>query len=88
DKGETVYLSVGQAFNKLSDPDRKIRKQIFAKWEEAWKNEAALFAETLNHLAGHRLQLDRHRGWESVWKEPLDDNRMREETLNAMWESI
>ncbi|SEN71164.1 M3 family oligoendopeptidase [Lihuaxuella thermophila] len=88
ENGKIHYLSVGQAFNKLSNPDRKIRRQIFAKWEEAWKNEADLFAETLNHLAGHRLQLYKHRGWDSVWKEPLDDNRMREETLRAMWEAI
>lgn len=86
--GETVHLSVGQAANMMVNPDRNVRAAVFAKWQEAWSNEAELCAQALNHLAGFRLNLYRHRGWDSVIREPLDIGRMREETLDAMWQAI
>ncbi|MGV3465511.1 MAG: oligoendopeptidase, partial [Heyndrickxia sp.] len=36
ENGETKELSVGQAHNKFSNPDREVRKDVFRKWEEAW----------------------------------------------------
>lgn len=81
-------LSVGQAYNRFSDPDRAVRQALFARWEEAWAKEADLIAHALNHLAGFRLGLYRHRGWQSVLKEPLELNRMRQETLEAMWSAV
>ncbi|MFD1172116.1 M3 family oligoendopeptidase [Oceanobacillus picturae] len=81
-------LSVGQASNKLGHPDRKVRKAVFDKLGEAWKEQSALFGQTLNHLAGFRLQTYKHRNWNSVLKEPLAINRMKQETLDAMWTAI
>ncbi|WLR56261.1 M3 family oligoendopeptidase [Mesobacillus subterraneus] len=81
-------LSVGQAANKLSNPDRSVRKEVFAQWEKAWGENEEAFAKTLNHLAGFRLNVYKLRGWEDVLKEPLDINRMKKETLEAMWEVI
>ncbi|MBS8264991.1 oligoendopeptidase [Mesobacillus boroniphilus] len=81
-------LSVGQAANKLSDADRSVRKEIFAQWEKAWGEQEDFYAKTLNHLAGFRLNVYKLRGWEDVLKEPLDINRMKKETLDAMWEVI
>jgi oligoendopeptidase F len=88
EKGKTVHLSVGQASNRLSHPDRRVRQSTFAALEKAWSQEAELCAASLNHLAGYRLNLYRHRGWDSVLKEPLDDNRMSAETLETMWQVI
>ncbi|WP_226646695.1 M3 family oligoendopeptidase [Mesobacillus subterraneus] len=81
-------LSVGQAANKLSNADRSVRKEVFAQWEKAWGENEEAFAKTLNHLAGFRLNVYKLRGWEDVLKEPLDINRMKKETLDAMWEVI
>ncbi|WNF21800.1 M3 family oligoendopeptidase [Mesobacillus jeotgali] len=81
-------LSVGQAANKLSNADRSVRKEVFAQWEKAWGENEEAFAKTLNHLAGFRLNVYKLRGWEDVLKEPLDINRMKKETLEAMWEVI
>jgi oligoendopeptidase F len=81
-------LSVGQAANKLSDPDRSVRKEVFAAWEKAWGEKEDFYAKTLNHLAGFRLNVYKLRGWEDVLKEPLDINRMKKETIDAMWEVI
>jgi len=86
--GKTEQLYVGQAANKFSEPDRAVRARLFTNWEEAWGKEADLIAGTLNHLSGFRLNLYRQRGWQSVLKEPLENNRMSEATLWAMWDAV
>ncbi|KAA9008635.1 M3 family oligoendopeptidase [Paenibacillus spiritus] len=89
DKDGTVrQLSAGQAFNKLSDGDAGVRKEMFRKWEEAWGEAADYCADTLNHLAGFRLKLYERRGWDDILKEPLGLNRMSRTTLDRMWEVI
>lgn len=81
-------LSVGQAANRFSSPDRAARQALFVSWEEAWEKESELIAHALNHLAGFRLSLYKHRGWEDVLKEPLAANRIRRETLDAMFSAV
>ncbi|WP_310830111.1 M3 family oligoendopeptidase [Paenibacillus pedocola] len=88
DKDGTKLLSVGQAFNKLSDDDANVRETMFRKWEEAWAAAADYSADTLNHLAGFRLKLYKGRGWDDVLKEPLGINRMSRATLDMMWDVI
>ncbi|WP_019908657.1 M3 family oligoendopeptidase [Paenibacillus sp. HW567] len=88
DEEGTKLLSVGQAFNKLDDADPNVRKKMFRKWEEAWEGAADYCADTLNHLAGFRLNLYNGRGWEDVLKEPLGINRMSRESLDMMWDVI
>nr|TXF86888.1 M3 family oligoendopeptidase [Alkalicoccus halolimnae] len=88
EKGIKKKYSVGQAANKLSDKNRNVRKHVFDQFEKAWEKEADLFAETLNHLAGFRLETYDARGWENVLKEPLQINRMKQETLDTMWDTI
>lgn len=86
--GEEKQLSVGQAANKLSSPEREIRSDIFEKWESAWESQSDYLSRTLNHLAGFRLNVYKARGWEDVLKEPLTINRMEKETLDTMWDVI
>lgn len=88
DENGTRLLSVGQAFNKLSDDDAGVREAMFRKWEEAWTAAEDYSADTLNHLAGFRLKLYKGRGWEDVLKEPLAINRMSRATLDTMWDVI
>ena len=85
---KTVHVSPGQAANMMVSPDRAFRSHVFRRWEEAWAKEADFCALALNNLAGFRLNLCRHRGWEDVLAEPLDYNRMEPETLEAMWTTI
>lgn len=86
--GKTVELSAGQAFNKLHAGDRSVRVKLFAEWENAWSQKADFCADALNHLAGFRLQLYKHRGWKEIHKEPLAINRMKRETLDVMWDVV
>ncbi|KAB2338635.1 M3 family oligoendopeptidase [Cytobacillus depressus] len=86
--GEVKDLSVGQAANKFSSPDREVRKNVFEKWEQSWREQTDYLSKAINHLAGFRLSVYKQRGWENVLKEPLAINRMSEETLNTMWDVI
>lgn len=87
--GSTTLLSVGQAYNKMSDdPDAAVRKQLFEKWEQAWGKMAPLFADTLNHLSGFRLALYKAHGTEDFLARPLEYNRMSRKTLDTMWDTI
>lgn len=86
--GQVEHLSVGQAYNLFSHEDREVRQDVYEKWLQAWGKESDFCAHTLNHLGGFRLNLYRHRGWDSVLKEPLDINRMSEETLQTMWQVV
>lgn len=88
DENGSRMLSAGQAFNKLDDPDPAVRQEMFGKWEAAWSGVEDYCADTLNHLAGFRLNLYKNRGWEEVLKEPLAINRMSGDTLQMMWDVI
>ncbi|MFK9091373.1 M3 family oligoendopeptidase [Bacillus salipaludis] len=88
EQGGEKALSVGQAFNKFSSPDREVRSSVFKNWEMAWGEQADFLAKTLNHLSGFRLNVYKKRGWESVLKEPLSINRMEKKTLDTMWTVI
>lgn len=88
EEGKTLELSVGQASNKLDSGDRKVREHVFNEWEKAWEKESDLCGDALNHLAGFRLKVYGERNWQDVLKEPLEINRMSNETLNVMWQVI
>ncbi|MED4130243.1 M3 family oligoendopeptidase [Shouchella miscanthi] len=86
--GETKMLSAGQLHNRLGSTDRQVRERASEAALHAWEEQAPLFTQTLNRLAGFRLKLYEERGWENVLKEPLELNGMTEDTLNTMWATI
>ncbi len=84
---QNELLFFGQIENKLSSPDRIIRKEAFESIQSEFKSSETVFAQILNHLGGFRLEVYKKRGW-GVLKEALDDNRMEKSTLDAMWNAI
>ncbi|MCB5953645.1 M3 family oligoendopeptidase [Enterococcus sp. CWB-B31] len=87
--GSVSQLSAGQAFNRMtSDPDAEIRQTLFDLWEAAWTEKSPLLADTLNHLDGFRLSDYQLHGIKNFLEKPLTYNRMKEDTLNAMWQVI
>ncbi len=87
--GETKPLSLGQLQSKFSDdPDRNVRQRAFSQFEAAWSELAPVVAMALNYQAGFRLTMYRQRGWDSVLQEPLFNNRLSQQTLDAMWSVI
>lgn len=87
--GKTTKLSVGQAMNRMyADPDPEVRKALFENWEAAWEKYAPIFSDTLNHLDGYRITLQKAHQREDHLDEPLEYNRMSKKTLNAMWSAV
>ncbi|MDM8528363.1 M3 family oligoendopeptidase [Anaerolineales bacterium HSG24] len=82
-------LSLGQLQNRYEDdPDREVRRKAFELYEASWLKLAKTCAASLNNQAGFRLTLYKNRGWDSILKEPLMNNRLSRETLEAMWSTI
>ena len=77
-------LSVGQAINLRTQADESIRKESHEVLVVKWTEHEGQFAQILNHLAGFRLNMYKSMGVEEVLRIPLAQNRMKEETLNAM----
>ena len=87
--GKVNVYSAGQAENKMSgETDAKKRDDMLEIWENTWKSKDHLFATTLNHLAGFRLEDQKVHGITDFMEPPLEYNRMQAETLDRMWETI
>lgn len=88
-EGEVKYFSAGQAENIMNaEVNYEKRQEMLASWEKAWAEKADLFATTLNHLAGFRLAEYEAHHIDDFMTQPLEYNRMEDETLTAMWTSI
>ncbi len=86
--GKAEKLSIGQLANKLQHPNRETRKRAFKLFEQAWTEKANICAATLNSQAGFRWSLYKRRGWNSIMTEPLQLNRMKMESVEAMWHAV
>ncbi|WRP07236.1 M3 family oligoendopeptidase [Rossellomorea aquimaris] len=78
-------FSVGQALNLRSHHDASVRKESHEALVEKWTEYEGQFAQILNHLGGFRLNMYKSVGIKDVLHVPLAQNRMQEETLNAMF---
>ncbi len=82
-------MSLGQLQSKMyDDPNRDTRRAAFELFEQTWAGIAKPCAVALNNQAGFRLALYRHRGWDNILTEPLLNNRLSAESLEAMWAVI
>lgn len=86
--GKKKTISLGQNAARMSEADREVRRDAFAKMEKAWETQANLAAMALNFQAGFRLSVYKNRGWDSVLTEPLLNGRIKRESLEAMWQAI
>ncbi|TLS37968.1 M3 family oligoendopeptidase [Pseudalkalibacillus caeni] len=90
-EGEIKKLSPGQAYHLLvSTNERNERKALAEGFKTALKEVSEVSAAALNNIGGFRLQVYKHRGWstESILKEPLQINRLTDNTLDTMWNVI
>src|SRR5699024_12307732 len=71
-----------------SEENPKNREGLLKTWEETWTEKADVFSTTLNHLSGFRLNDYELHDYKDYMKVPLDYNRMQEETLDTMWDTI
>jgi oligoendopeptidase F len=88
ERGKKQSLSMGQLSNKLSSPNREVRRQAFEKLTASWKSVESLAGMELNSMGGFRLSLYKARGWDSPVAEALIVGRMRRQTIDAMWDAV
>jgi pepF/M3 family oligoendopeptidase len=86
EKGEVVEKSPGQV--RFDSPERSVRQNNFHAADKAWRSIADSCADSLNHIAGTRLTIYRRLGLADHLEVPLQKNRMKRETLEAMWSAI
>lgn len=87
-EGKQELFTVERLERVFSSTNRQERERAFNKYFVAFKENEEVFSNILNNLAGYRLKIYKHRGWNSVLKESLGLNRMSEQTLEAMWEAV
>ena len=87
-EGTAQNYSIGQALNLRAHSNEAIRKVAHEKLELKWTEQKESFAKVLNHIAGFRLQLYHLQGIDDVLEEPLRTNRIKKETLEAMWSVV
>ncbi len=86
ERGVVVEKSPGQVM--FDSPQRAVRENNFFAADKAWESIQDNCADALNHIAGFRLTKYRHLGLTSHLDAPLRANRMRQETLDAMWSAV
>jgi oligoendopeptidase F len=86
EKGEVVRKSPGQV--TFDSPERTARQNNFYAADKAWSAIAETCADSLNHISGFRLAKYRRLGLKDHLDAPLRNNRMRRETLEAMWSAV
>lgn len=86
EKGELVEKSVSQI--RFDSAERSVRQNNFYAADKAWKSITDSCADALNHIAGTRLTQYRRLGLRDHLDMPLHRNRLRRETLEAMWQAV
>lgn len=89
ENGKVIHYSAGQAQNKFeSAPTAQVRDAMFTSWEQGWQKFDTLFADTLNYLDGFRLTNYHAHGVKDFLDKPLEENRMKKQTLEVMWQVV
>lgn len=89
ERGEVVEKSPGQVM--FDSPQRAVRENNFFAADKAWATIQDSCADALNHISGFRLTKSKHLGFtgeDAHLVAPLRYNRMRRETLDAMWSAV
>lgn len=86
--GKKVEVSVGQVFSYLLSSDRSVRQKTARTIEEIFEKRAESFATLLSRIIGYRLDLYELRGWSNVLKEAMEQNRIKEQTVQTMVSTI
>lgn len=88
ENGELVQKSPGQV--QWDMVERPVRQNNYYAAQKAWRGIAETCADALNHISGQRLTKYARLGDDGVshLDHPLRLNRMRRETLDAMYSAI
>ncbi len=89
-EGQKKTLGLGQTYAMQFDADEATRKAAFLGVTESWKKQQEPAAAILNSLAKFRLEMNKkraHKKAKDFLTDPLSENKIQRETLNAMMEA-
>lgn len=84
--GETKAVGIAEATQLRADPDPAVRRAGFVGTSEAWRAVREVCAHTLTQITGTRQQLNDRLGVDEL-ASTLYRNRVRRETVDALWEA-
>jgi pepF/M3 family oligoendopeptidase len=84
--GESKTMSVGQAKNLMSDPERAVRQAAYNALQQGWSAQTSTLATALNSIIGSEHTLYTRRGGDEL-TEPLQNNRVERASVMAMMEA-
>ena len=88
---ENEKMGIAKATSLLQSHDEKIRYSAYQAINEGWSQHSETCASALNAISGWRLEQNLRRSSKrpmNFLTEPLFDNRMSKETLNALIYSV
>ncbi|WP_044022173.1 M3 family oligoendopeptidase [Bacillus sp. SG-1] len=84
-EGEIKELTLTEAYYEiLTSTDRSHKQDVMNAYNEACEKVSDTYASILNSISGFRLDVYKQRGWDNILKEALDQNRIKQSTLNTM----
>ena len=86
--GRVVVTPIAQCRSLMGNADRNIRKAAFEYGNKAWDSVADSCAACLNGIAGNRLILGKKRGYRHFLDVALEQARISQKTLNAIFEAL
>ncbi len=86
--GRKEMRPMAQRRSIMEDVDGKVRKAAFDGGSDACATMEDTFAAALNHIAGTRLTLNKHRGVDHFLDVALFQSSITRKTLDAMMEAI
>ena len=85
DAGGPKMVPMAQKRTLLEDADPEVRREALCSSNTAWESVEHVAAACLNHIAGTRLTLNRHRGVADFLTIPYFDAAVEARTVDAMW---
>lgn len=85
--GTSEELSIAQTRNLRSHPKEDLRRDSYFTLNNTWKNNSTTISTIINRIAGVRRTINDLRG-ESELHKSLRNNRIKERTLDAMWNVV
>jgi oligoendopeptidase F len=86
--GRVESISMSQCRSMMQDANREVRKSAFENGNKAWEKVADSCAAALNAISGNRLILNKKRGYKHFLDVALEQARMSQKTLDAMFEAV
>ncbi|MBA2173789.1 pantothenate kinase [Halobacillus locisalis] len=81
-------FSYAQALSFRSSSDAHLRKRSFYALEEGWREQEDIIAQIYNRITGYSIKKNNQTGYSTRLEESLDQNRIKRETIEAMWQAV